>query len=124
MLNTQEWCRPGVGQAPGREATLLVHERSSDSMLHDTDHRLVCWFTPSQAVERERAPVQVDLRTHQPVGPALIDRELLAQHLHLSLPVGSTQVDHAATQRLPQIHLPALGETPACGGCLDPLGPM
>src|SRR5436305_7241641 len=109
MLNTPEWCRPGVRRAPGRDAKLLFHERSSDPMLHDTDHRLVCWLTPPQAVEGDRAPVQVDLRTHQPVGPAWIDRERLAQHLHLSLPVGPTQVDQAATQRLSQTQLPVLG---------------
>src|SRR5687768_12695584 len=103
MLNTPAWCRPGVRQTPGREATLLLHERPSDPMLHDTDHRLVCWLTPPQAAERDRAPVQIDLRTHQPVGPALVDRELLAQHLHLSLPIGPAQVDHAAPQWLPQV---------------------
>jgi len=124
MLNTQEGCCPGVCQAPGHEALLLLYERSSDSMLHDTDHRLVSGFTPPQAAERDRTSVQVDVRTHQPVWPALIDRELLTQHLHRSLPIGPTQVDHAATQGLPQVQLPASGETSAGGRRLDPLGPM
>jgi len=50
-------------------------------MLSNTDHRLVGWLTPPQAIERDRTSVQVDRRTHQPVRPAGIDRERLTQHL-------------------------------------------
>src|SRR5262249_22660733 len=124
MLNTQEECRPGVWQTPGHESLLLLHERSADAMFYDTDHRLVGWLTPPQAVERDRTAVQVDLRTHQPVGPAWIDRERLTQHLHRSRSIGPTQVDYATSQGLPQVPFPASGKTPACGGRLDPLGPM
>src|SRR5438046_8350556 len=73
--------RPEAPEAPGRAGALVLTSGPPDPMFHYLEHRLIGRLPPPQAVERDRARHQIDLRAHQAVGPVGIDLETLPQHL-------------------------------------------
>jgi len=88
----------------GIEATLW------ESVGQSGDEGLIEGFAPTKPVATDLLLIEVDLATHEPVGPEWINQQQMAEHFDHSRFTGASQVNDASRGSGLPIELEIIGE--------------
>jgi hypothetical protein len=87
-----------------------IEATSWESVGHSGDEGLIEGFAATKSVATDLLLIEVDLATHEPVGPEWIDRQQMAEHFHRSRFAGTSQVNDASRGSGLPIELEIIGE--------------